>query len=671
MTETATPMPVPRLSIVNTNWGVNNIVSLDDPDIRKHIISTLETCSDLLKSHCGPLSGYAMLVNDASINETMQPSLFTRDGIRIISTVQFLSPIERYIKNLLAYIGMRVDSAAKDGTTTSMLWSAELLKGILNDYNERDLHKLPITIFHVNQTIDEVFEKVVHQLEQSFIYHVSDLTAHANPNAAEIQEVAGKIAFMQALSSSGGNLELATAMKEIFTKSPQTTWDYITFSYAGHENDKQFYVRDNEYDYRVGCINATADALDSALNTEYERTNIPVLVIPQPLAAGTGVLTELLDVVIPSYPEDHGLCILAPYFDGDLIRLINAVNRQRKSQNKITAWQYSALETINGKTFDWVLKILPAIAGVTPYDSYDDPHVIFEKHLFIAKRLRWHNKWLDFYGIVDGVDEANHLHPFIVHPEKATKYYTELLEHVTRVLAEAKDSYDKDNKLAAVYTEVINHLSTIRRPTLELGGTVHDQQANSEVAKDVLGAIMSTLNKGFLISGPLAIYHAIYNVSLEYSNLIANTEVQTATNQLARAVLQYMLSSISEVTHTVYRVEELKKYSVEPSVDSVDATRVHATPTGQTKYSSYINSLDGELRDLDQYISQIAANTPNIELLTTGYPVLQPATIVTEMLRRVHELVIKFMLTNKLVVSGGVMVNQDTDHTEGTDHGSH
>lgn len=652
MSDQMTPLAgVPQLAVVNTNWGVNNIVDLNDADIRKRIITTLNTCSSLLKSHCGPLSGYAMLVRDTSLNETTQPSLFTRDGIRIMSTVQFLSPIERYIKNLLTYIGMRVDSAAKDGTTTSMLWACKLLKYMLEDYNDRDLHKLPITIFHVNNTIDEVFRLVTEELRANFIYQVDDLAA---TNAApDVLAAAGKIAFMQALSSSGGNLELATAMRDIFARSPRETWEYITFSYAGHENEKQYYVRNDDYDYRVGCVNTTWDTLDSALNTEYERTNIPVLVLPQSVSAGTAVLTEMLDMVIPAYPEDHGLCIIAPYYDSDLIRMVNDANMKRDPQHKIALFQYSAYETFNGKTFDWVLKILPAIAGVTVFDPYVDKH-ISAKHFFVAKKLRWHNKWLDIYGIVDGVDEANHLHPFVVHPEQATPYYTDLLQHVTAMLAEAKESYTKDNKLAAVYTEVINHLTTIRRPTLELGGTVHDQQANSEVAKDVLGAIMSSLNHGFIINGPLAIRHAITSVQDKVQAAMPDdTEVHKATKKLALNILRHMHDAIASVTETVYRENELQGYTAGMSVMTKDS---------HDKYDLYINSLDGTTRHLTDYLQLLTAESHDDAILTMGYPVLQPAAIVREMLRRVHELMIKFMLTNKLVVDGGVMVTEDKEH---------
>ena len=113
-------------AVVNTNFDTTNIVSMEES--LPQILHTLQRCQNILKDHCGPQSGYAMLVNNMSAGINFEPNVFTRDGIKILSSIEFLSPLERYIKDLLTYVGTRVDNTAKDGTTTSMLFSALFFK---------------------------------------------------------------------------------------------------------------------------------------------------------------------------------------------------------------------------------------------------------------------------------------------------------------------------------------------------------------------------------------------------------------------------------------------------------------------------------------------------------------------------------------------------------------
>ena len=76
--------------VVNSDFDTNNIASMDR--MKDHIIHALDVCIDILKAHCGPQAGYAMLVNSMSINQSFEPNIFTRDGIRILSSVEFMSP---------------------------------------------------------------------------------------------------------------------------------------------------------------------------------------------------------------------------------------------------------------------------------------------------------------------------------------------------------------------------------------------------------------------------------------------------------------------------------------------------------------------------------------------------------------------------------------------------
>ena len=89
----------PARLVVNSNLGLTNVVNIEDS--KPIICNTLKTCIEMLSAHCGPLARYAMLLNGYTSGEQFEPSVFTRDGIRILSAVEFVSPLERYVQDLL------------------------------------------------------------------------------------------------------------------------------------------------------------------------------------------------------------------------------------------------------------------------------------------------------------------------------------------------------------------------------------------------------------------------------------------------------------------------------------------------------------------------------------------------------------------------------------------
>lgn len=668
MSENTTHIPSDRqIAIVNTNWNVNNIVDLNDPELKERVLTTLTTCSELLQSHCGPLSGYAMLVNNGALGESQSPSLFTRDGIRIMSNVEFMSPLERYFKNLLVYIGTRVDAAAKDGTTTSMLWSCELLKKIVEEHSTNTIGEL--TIYHVNHIVDKVFNDVLNNLRKNSLFTTDEVMKQLS---IDEMQCASKIAFIQALSSSGGNLELASAMRDIFAYSPRNTWDYISFSYAGRECPKQFYIREDEYDYRIGCVNMTDDTLNSYMNTEYIAEDVLCLVLQNGAAQGSiefialktkleAIDGMLKDVSGQTNTLSNSIAIVTPYLDAYLINKINDINqllRDRKATERITVWQYSAYESINGKAFNWVLQIVNAIAGCTPFTNDSGYEIDVHRHMFHATKVHWRNKYLELYGIIPGeVNNATRRHPYYEHPETATPVYKDMLASATRLLDEARHAHDDNTANVALYTDVLNNLTTIRRPSLQLGGTTHDQTANTEVVRDVLGSIMSSLTHGFLINGPLSLYQAISDTLYQYrtSAYDRTKKIEVAQHKLALTVLMHMQSSLTTVINTVYGKNFANNYnpeSFEKTVYRNSLTSDDYDSEGINLYS-YLNNIpssESKLEDL---------SLDNCNFLATCYPISQPIKIAEEMVKRAHELIIKFMMTNKIVVNGGVIVDKE------------
>lgn len=626
-------------AIINTNYDTNNIVSMDDA--RERIEKTLESCITILKEHCGPQSGYAMLVNNMSAGINFEPNVFTRDGIRILSAIEFLSPLERYIKDLLTYIGTRVDNVAKDGTTTSMLFSALFLKNVISMMDEFDDYDL--SIFQMNKVVDQAFKDILSSLER-YTFNIEKM------NDTEVDETtkvktAGYIAFMQALSSSGGNLDLAVAMKEIFERSPSVSWDFITSHNSVKETGKPFEVETCPYDARIRCTVGIDNIFNSALNTEYEAENAKVIVITIPID-DMGTTIDALMNYLKADDDTQPIVIISTLFSGSFTQKVSMFNSVRK--HPISFWQYAPEYKLAGISYPYELLILAAIAGVTPYDFDNDDAELSDAHVFKASRVHWHDTYLDFYGVYE--TNGAYLHPFYAYPDTATKFYTETRESLERQISMYRDGHKPDGKMYGVFMEMLNKIACVHRPTLRLGGPVHEQIANNDVVQDVQGAIMSSLKHGFLINGPMSILFALTDTLTKYQELVdtnKNTEYRDAYS-FAFDIVSCMHSAIKDIVNTLHE-EDLSSVLNEMREDP----------------EKYTNVLEPGVRNFSEYVKSISDFSTTEELsqedMISGstYPVLQPVTITQELLKRVRELLMKFIKTNKIVVYGGVVVKDE------------
>ena len=626
-------------AVINTNFDTNNIVPMDESLPR--IKTTLQKCQKILKNHCGPQSGYAMLVNNMSAGVNFEPNVFTRDGIRILQAVEFLSPLERYIKELLTYVGQRVDNVAKDGTTTSMLFSSYFLEAAVDRAHLVKDNNL--SVFEVNKIVEKAFDDIVKALDK-YTFNIEKIN-----NTEEVDEevkvkTAGLVAFMQALSSSGGNVELANAMKEIFEKSPSMAWDFITSHNSIKENGKPFSVEVAEYDTRLRCITGQEGILNAELGTEYIENNVKVIVSTIPVD-DMGAKTDSLKKYLRESDPNTPIILISRMLAGTILTEIQDINLKRAK--KIAYWQYSPEYKIAGLAYDYEILITAAIAGVIPFDMDEENDFIVEdKHVFTAEKVHFHDTYMEFYGVVKNA--TSNLHPMYAHPETATQFYADTRHTLEKQLELYKEGHKVDGKMGGLFTEMLNKIACIHRPQLRLGGPAHEQIANADVVQDVQGAIMSSLKHGFLINGPMAIRCAIHDVIESYEH---DTSINSAnTGTFIKTILKDMFDCISKITD--YLVTENKCCNASEEM-SDDAMQLFSDNP-----EIYLNVLDGKHRQFREFLSKVE-NNEDTENYGSTYPVLQPVTITTELLKRVRELLLKFILTNQIIVYGAVMVKEE------------
>ena len=637
--------------IVNSDFNTTNIVQMSEQ--LAPIDEVLDACMEVCKQHSGPTSGYAMLVNNFSAGTKFEPNFFTRDGIRILENVEFMSPLQRYIKDMLTYVGSRVDSAAKDGTTTSMWFTAAFLKHLL--HNQEFLKNCQsVSMYQLNTVIADACERIIKIYDDQACKYSDFVAGEATDHNEQV--AAGKVALMQALSSSGGDMELAYAMRDIFEASPKVTWDFITSYRSKRENGEPYKVEVDPFEARIRCLMTGDGTMNEALGTEYKEKDVKVLVFAA-FIDDTAIKTDAIADWLARQPADQPISVIATGMGGRFTNAVAKINKQR--QVPIYTWEYAPEQRLGGKDWVWELQVLTAIAGKMPYSDYAGFDDVSDAHVFTAKSLHWHDTYLDIDGIVPGGEEVtNGVHPFFAHPELATPYYSELLKAVTTQLEDYKLGHFPDGKTYNAFVQILNSLASYRRPTLRLGGPAHVQIANGDVVQDVQGATMSSLNNGFTVKGTLAWSHAFATAEAEIAKLQqAETDkdsLKFTLLDIERNIASGMKAAISTINDFLYTGKAYSKY-----------TEAHE----ENNKLAYINLLDPDrCHTVGEFLATLPETVKHENLVNTmefgsKYPVAQPVTIFHEVLRRIQELIIKFTRTDQIVVAGGVVVDK-TDSKE-------
>lgn len=597
--------------VINTNLGLTNVIGIDDSEDIIH--ETLETCRNILFSHCGPHARYAMLLNGYTAGEKFEPSVFTRDGIRLLSAVEFVSPIERYIQDLITYIGGRVDNFAKDGTTTSMLITAKFIQEVISGRCEFD----DVSTVDVTRYINKYFTDLNKDINK-YKFTVEKIAELINfdYSEADLIKAASMVAYMQALSSSGGNTQLAECVREIFASSPKMAWDFISYQNNPKESDVPYSVYTPEYDikFKASLATASSNIFNKALGTEYEEEDVRCIIVSD------GILPEAFNTIeimqyVSNYPTDKPLMIVSPSIDPNIIREIDKLNRQRTVP--IAIWQYMSDMRVRNSGLDFELRITNAICGCTPYEYRTDiSEKMSDKYTFVAKRVHFFGGYIHIYDTAPKLEDSC-LHPYYVDKTKATAYYNDLREAIETQLDLYDNNARSEMQMRSYLVETLNRLACVHRPTLYVGGTVHDQVANADVVQDVLGAIMSSLKHGFFVNGVWSFFDI----------------VRTLSNHSNDVVQECLCNAIRSVWNHLYN---------------------KSTDLYQLDKGSYWNILNDKPSNVEFFIKDMDGYAKE-----NNYPILHPVGIYTELLKRMNELAIRFMLTDKIIVRGGVVMPED------------
>ena len=137
-----------RYHVLDGNINDCNIVP---KELYRTILSeTCEVLADACGEHSGPKSSFAIL-------EDLGPDKiqFSVDGSDIINSISFVNKTQDTVRRLLSYCAANSDRIVGDGTTSAMIISLEVLKGVNEAIFEYEKENKTVAYYDIRRQYDQ------------------------------------------------------------------------------------------------------------------------------------------------------------------------------------------------------------------------------------------------------------------------------------------------------------------------------------------------------------------------------------------------------------------------------------------------------------------------------------------------------------------------------------
>ena len=661
--------------ILNSAEGVRNYVPKQD--LFKYIEKVFGQIAVNLSDHCGPFSRSALIVSPSG--GKFETNVFTRDGKDIVANMNFVSPIEEIIKQMLLYIGARIDNKAGDGTTSSMYLASRFFDIIAKEYKNKIVNS------RVFARDYEKFNDILKEELSKQKITVDELMDYAYPNkkaftVQEYQKVVATIAAFQALSSSNGDQKLADAMYQIYLQSPPGTWDYVSVFHNKYENSDAFSVDVDNYDFTLDAQIQTTTQLNHNLYTEYLDT-VDLLIIPEEIPDSGFFFDKVLNYlkeVTADTERTRPLVIICRKMGSIIERWVVKFNDEHDNF-KIVVFDHMDKMSMSGKST--MLIALALSGGIEPYiSSAGNLSNITDQHVIHGARVHFKNhKFHVEYDPTEKKLSTDIANKYYDDPELFPPY-TYFLKILNTRLQRLKDDIQQSNFHNEIeyYQEIIARMTFPRRPYLMVGGTAHDHAEAVAVVRDVCGAINSSLTYGFVCGSSFALLRAIRRAC---SNTPFMRAVARATIELIAITASGTKESLEqyrdadntniwkihkEQFNKVYYwgTEEYNQSDYKKEKETDEPCEIDL-PSGKFMYMNMleknINHNEFKERSLIDWLLKVVYDSRMLreDSILKQYPVIQPSAVFEHLFYRIGEVMIKLITTECAIVPNAVFIDKD------------
>jgi len=633
---------------INANQSVTN--TLHGSAFYASVIQTCEQIYEILADHCGPHASDAMIIqnNEATSLKDRFYTIFTRDGINIVKSIHFISPIQTHVQDLVAYIGSRVESLSHDGTTTAMMFFTGITAAFFKRFKS-SVEKGKLPDYRLIKELKEILIDLSLILESQFVVTVEK---YAELCDITEREAIRRIAHSQAMLSSKCDTELAEAVGEFVETLPKEFYRLFTISQSGIETEKRFTVIRDTFDFELAVM-ANIDDMNYNMNMEYFSESCDLLVCEDDLIHGNPALS-ILEVHLHAAESgllEQDLVIIAKTIDSRLTERIKRINQ---------AWPQKVIAFPMSLYNQWSSKVTALSAVMAMASVYPLHEVVIDPSLpYLIRNVCVHyktNKRVTLSNLYP--KDGSTYHPSFTDPDRFAPY-TVMVKDLRSYIESVTSGRDRiqtaadDNKFkecVQIYRRMIS--ADVRN--LQLSGMRHETLADHDILRDSLGAVLSSLEKGFVLDGYLKLY-----VSLANKNTVFDS---TWTMSVVRDVIHDILRRVHKLDAKTYPIDDTEGLIKNPYLSN-DTTVFHLdnqNGTAQSDYEGLFETLfDARLslaKDLFGWEQDVWLNYPvdqdPVRSMDMRTPVIQPADTYREMFVRFGDLLPKLLNTSRAIIPG-------------------
>ena len=597
-------VPIVGRPIINANIGVTN--RIEAIDIQSIMMDTFDDIANVLSDHCGPYGQFAMIVNPA--NKVAEP-VFTKDGIGIVRAMEYMSPMQEFVRTTLAYIGSRVETAAGDGTTSSMIICATGLKHLLKFLTTTDI---AYSYNHMMGVYRHFADSIGTLLEGSGQYNIERLCD--GKTEEECKKIIYRVAYSQAYTSSHGNKKLSDAVAKLFSETPKEAWNYLYIDKCKYESDNLYEVAVDESQYTVNNTHPyPSGKLTEDMGTSRKRHNARIVLSGICPAIDEGYIDGHLlyeDIKQSIINDNHpSVAYICPRdIDTNTMNHLNDLFKKYPNNDVVLFFIEAPDPRLNDiicmKTLNNNFSIVSEFIGDYSYSGGD---------LKIESGLYDNPTGSKLNPMVGNIDYPN---------------LNQMLDNIDRIIKQIKSQVANRtlNSDIANLQKLRLKLMVSKRTYFLIGGSAYDNAAAVDVVIDAIVAVKHTLTKGFGLAGNKTLYKILSSKEM-------CIEDNDSSNILFKEYCRAFLEGILAVFHAAskWHNEDIK---FDPNV-SVDLARY----TGK---SVTIESL-----------------TENLDVDNFEVPIIQPISADIELIRRFGELSLKFVRTARIIAPGGLVSKEE------------
>lgn len=609
------------LAVINANIGLTNCI--EEKDINTIIIDTFKEIANILSDHCGPYGKFAMIPN--THNLIAEPT-FTKDGINIVRALEYASPMQTYVKQILAYMGSRIERAAGDGTTSAMIICATALQNLITGLIDIQKNK------HIAYTYDELekqYNLFIETIERLYecdthnVFSIKKLLSRFISQDAAIseEELVFRVAYSQAYTSSHGDKELANAIATLYSSTPEMAWNCICIDKSNYESSKRYYIELDNYQYTMDNVRIfPTTAMTADLGNKCIQEDIPTIITGQIPGIGNIDTDDLRNIISTAIITGEKLAIICPdEMDGGTQSWLKNLFNENKHHKVI----FFFVPVRNIQFNDIVCaKVLSNNFDKLATVNLD---LMFDgKYLKINKLYKNPNKYLDIDKLHQSrIDDM--IHPYYKNKEYAD--YNKLVDHIDALIAQIKSEVaNSNNNYQLMELQKLRlKLTVTQRAHFLIGGSAYDAAALTDVAIDCMLAVKNTLTRGFTYGG---------NISL--ANIL--TSKTTVHNKKYLPLHKLFSNSFIDAIMAVHKANY--KYS---NTKMPIALPKHSIDITNTKQQITIDDLNKLTRT--EYMKRPI--------------IIQPMLVDLELIRRFGEIALKFTKMQRIIVPGGIYTTQE------------